>query len=303
MAAPERLKPGRPAPPGLAPDLGRAYLGWHRWLATERRLAERTLVAYEGDLGVFLAFLVEHLGRAPAVADLEALRPADFRGWLASRRQAGLEATSTARALSAVRSFFRHLERDGILSNATLVNIRTPKLPHNLPRPLSVGETMKTLVRAYDESEDDWIGARDVAVLMLLYGLGLRIGEALGLDRAQAPLAVSLLIRGKGGKERLVPVLPIVGQSVDAYLKLCPHELAPEGPLFVGVKGGRLNPRIVQRLMQRLRGALGLPRTATPHALRHSFATHLLGHGADLRSAGGRGQPGRRSDLHRHQQR
>ncbi|MDP6706354.1 MAG: tyrosine recombinase XerC [Alphaproteobacteria bacterium] len=267
-----------------APDLGAALAAWHRWLASERRLAEKTLEAYGRDVDAFLAFLTPHLGHVPALADLDRLAIADFRAWLAARRRAGLKAASTARALAAVRSLFRFLERRGELESAAILAVRTPKQPHALPKPLAVSETLQTLDQASNADGEAWVGARDGAVLMLLYGLGLRISEALALDREAAPLGEALRVVGKGGKERLVPVLAAVAEAVDTYLALCPFALQAGDPLFVGVRGGRLNPRQVQRAMQRLRAGLGLPETATPHALRHSFATHLLGAGGDLRA-------------------
>lgn len=267
----------------LTPELARALRRWLDWLEAERRLAVRTREAYRRDIRDFLAFLAEHGGEAPTLASLAGLRPADFRAWLAERQRRELKASSTARALSAVRSFFRCLERDGLAANAAVGALRSPKLPHAVPKPLGVGEAKAVLTRA-GEGGEAWIAARDAAVLTLLYGLGLRISEALDLSRDVVPFGEFLTIRGKGGKERLVPVLPIAGRAVERYLALCPHALPPGGPLFVGARGGRLGARQVQAVMQRLRGALGLEPTATPHALRHSFATHLLGDGGDLRT-------------------
>ncbi len=270
--------------PPLAGDLGRAREDWLRWLISERRLADNTVEAYRRDLSGFLSFLVEHLGGPPDLRALDGLAARDFRAWLARRHGAGLNTTSTARALSAVRGFFTFLERDGRLANAALATIRTPKRRHAVPKPLSEGEALATLEAAELDAVEPWIKARDVAVLTLLYACGLRISEALGLARGEAPLAAVLHIRGKGGKERVVPVLAAARRAVDDYVALCPHGVGADGPLFLGARGGRLNPRMIQGLMQRLRGALGLPATATPHALRHSFATHLLSAGGDLRA-------------------
>ncbi len=270
--------------PALGPDLCRAREDWLRWLLSERRLADKTIESYTRDLDGFLAFLADHLGEHPSLPALEALEARDFRAWLARRHGQGLNATSTARALSAVRGFFGFLERDGRLENAAIGVIRSPKLPHAVPKPLTEGEAIATLDAAELDGTEPWIAARDVAVLTLLYGCGLRISEALGLERSEAPLPPVLHIRGKGGKDRIVPVLPAARRAVDDYLDLSPHRITGDGPLFLGVRGKRLNPRIVQGLMQRLRGVLGLPASATPHALRHSFATHLLGAGGDLRA-------------------
>jgi len=270
-------------PAGLSPDLAEAYARWLRWLESERRLASLSLQAYSRDAAAFLAFIARHRGRAPDLELLGELAPADFRAWLAARHAGGLRATSTGRALSAVRSLFRFLERGGLAANPALMTLRSPRRPHGVPKPLTPAEAKATLAAAGGAGGPTWTGARDAAVLTLLYGLGLRISEALGLDREAAPLADTLIVRGKGGKERLVPVLAAAREAVDRYLALCPMPLPADGPLFVGARGGRLSPRSVQALMQRLRSALGLEATATPHALRHSFATHLLGAGGDLR--------------------
>ena len=213
----------------------------------------------------------------------------DLRAWLARRAADGYARTSTARALSAVRVFFRHLEREGVPVSSALALVRGPKTPRGVPRPLSEGQARAVVdLDGRSAGVPDWVARRDTAVLLLLYGCGLRIGEALGLDRADAPPAGdavgSLMITGKGNKQRVVPVLPVVAEAIADYLAACPHRLEPGDPLFVGVRGRRLQPRLVQHTMARLRGALGLPASATPHALRHSFATHLLAGGGDLRT-------------------
>lgn len=276
-----------PAPfAGIDPDLRETVQGWMRYLESERQLAEKTQEAYARDLAAFIGFLARHLGGPPGLDDLKALEPRDFRSYLAQRRKDGLTSRSLARALSAIRMFFRYLDRKGILKNDAVRAITSPKVPHGVPKPLAVD---KALALADDPSggeaadAPEWVIARDTAVLTLLYGSGLRISEALGLARGEAPVRDMLRIRGKGGKERAVPVLPVAVAAIDRYLALCPFAVSSSGPLFVGVRGKRLSPRIIQLVMARLRGALGLPETATPHALRHSFATHLLGNGADLR--------------------
>jgi integrase/recombinase XerC len=207
-----------------------------------------------------------------------------IRGFLASRRAKGVESRSLSRSLSAYRSFFRWLEREDILKNRAVLQVAGPEVPRSLPKPLTVAAAV-TVVDGGMAAELDWVTARDMAVLLLLYGSGLRISEALGLRVQDAPSAARDVIRitGKGGKERLVPVLPIAINAIERYCRLCPHPLPSDGPLFLGVKGGPLDARIIQLVMERMRAALGLPATATPHALRHSFATHLLSAGADLR--------------------
>ncbi len=268
-----------------AGDLSAAISDWQSWLEHERRASRHTLLGYGRDLAGFLDFLREHLGALPSLASLEALGPADFRAYHPARAQDGIERSSSARALSTLRGFFRFLDRRGLAKNAALAAVRTPKLPKSVPKPLSAEDAGLALTRIVELAEAPWIGKRDLAILTLLYGCGLRLSEALGLTRAEAPMKPGMLsITGKGRKTRLVPVLPAVREAIAGYLALCPHPLPAQGPLFVGVRGGPLNPRLVQRQMQRPRTLLGLAETATPHALRHSFATHLLAGGGDLRS-------------------
>jgi integrase/recombinase XerC len=268
----------------LAPDAAAAAQGWLATLRTERRMSAKTIEAYARDLGQFAAFMADHLGGAPGNAELASLTASDFRAFLARRRTQGAESRTLARQLSSLRSFYRHAERRGLFRNAALSAIRSPKLPHAVPKPLSV-EKARALTKAGQLAAEDsppWLQARDEAVLTLLYGCGLRISEALALTTAQL-VADVLTITGKGNKTRIVPLLPAARAAVARYLDLCPFALAPKQPMFRGVKGGPLNARNIQLLIARLRGALGLPETATPHALRHSFASHLLAHGADLR--------------------
>ena len=276
-------------PMPAAADLAMAVDTWLGRLANERRRSDHTIAAYRRDLDEFLRFLAEHRGGAPDLAALAALSVRDLRAWLARRAAEGRARTSTARALSAVRVFFRHLEREDVPVSSALSLVRAPRTPRGVPRPLTEGQA-KAVVdpNALSAGPPDWIARRDTAVLLLLYGCGLRIGEALTLDRAEAPAADaklhSLMITGKGNKQRVVPVLPVVAEAIDDYLAACPHRLEPGDPLFVGMRGKRLQPRLIQQTMARLRGALGLPASATPHALRHSFATHLLAGGGDLRT-------------------
>lgn len=287
MARPAALEPldlsKVPADRALADALGR----WHAQLRSERRSSDNTVSAYLRDLFAFLEFLCDHIGGTVSLDILSDLKPGDFRAWLAMRSNHGYARTSTARSLSSVRMFFRFLDREGICHNAAIGALRGPRLPRAVPKALSAPET-EDLLREIEHpnlaGEAAWVVARDSAVMLLLYGCGLRISEALSLNRADVPRDGSLTVVGKGGKARMVPVLPVVLDAMEAYLALCPHRLAADGPLFVGVRGGRLNPRVVQKRVQGLRVALGLPQETTPHALRHTFATHLLSAGGDLRA-------------------
>jgi integrase/recombinase XerC len=270
-----------------ADELADVIAGWRRWLAHERRLAERSVSAYEADLASFLAFMAEHSGGSPTLAEIGQLRATDFRAWLAWRHRRELAKSSTARAMAALRGFYRYLDRRHAIHNPALQAMRTPRFRRPLPRPLSADQAIEVTDVVGEQARETWIGKRDTAVLTLLYGAGLRIGEALGLDRRSVgpdPASLKgLQVRGKGNKERVVPILPAVGKGIAAYLQACPFPLSPDGPLFVGARGGRLQQSVVQKQVRRLRGMLGLPESATPHALRHSFATHLLAGGADLR--------------------
>jgi integrase/recombinase XerC len=271
-----------------APDLAAAVGAWLRALRDERRLSPRTLEAYGRDARQFLAFLAERFGAPAGVAEFVGLAPADLRAFLARRRAEEIDGRSLQRALSALRSLARSIEREGGGAASALGAVRAPRAARRLPRPLPVADAKAVVTTAARQGDprEPWILARDAAVLALCYGAGLRISEALSIKRRDAPTGAveALTIVGKGAKTRRAPIIAPLRQAVEDYLKLCPYALKPDGPLFVGAKGGPLSPRIVQLAMQRLRGALGLPDSATPHALRHSFATHLLARGGDLRT-------------------
>ncbi|MDP1668079.1 tyrosine recombinase XerC [Phaeovulum sp.] len=257
------------------------------WLEHRRALdgaAEHTITAYRADVAEFLGFLSAHHGDGMGLARLAEIGQGDMRAFLAHEHGRGLGARSLARRLSAVKGFIRWLaDREGFDATHVLA-ARAPRYPRSLPRPLSEDGAREVIDRAGAQAEEPWIAARDGAVLTLLYGCGLRISEALGLKGSDLPLANALRITGKGGRERIVPVLPAAATAVAEYLRLCPYRAAPEHALFRGARGGPLNPRLVALAMQRARMSLGLPATATPHALRHSFATHLLAAGGDLRA-------------------
>lgn len=267
------------------PELLAERQRWLDGLMRERRLSDNTVEAYERDTRQFLTFLTGHLAGPPRLSDIRTLRPADLRGFLAQRRKGGAGARTLGRGLAGLRSFLRYLERNGLANAAGAAAVRSPKQPKSLPKPLTDRDALTVVTSQAQLAEEPWIAARNAAVLTLLYGCGLRISEALGLKPSEFSGApTSLRIVGKGDKTRIVPLIEAAREAVATYLKLCPYPIAADAPLFLGARGAKLQPAIIQREMQKLRGALGLPETATPHALRHSFATHLLAGGGDLRT-------------------
>ena len=270
------------AAPDVAAEIGR----WLGYLGAERRMSPKTLEAYARDVGQFLDFLTQHLGGAPSLKALARLSPADVRAFMAARRSEGLSSRSLMRVMAGTRSFARFLERNGKGKVGALSAVRAPKIGKTLPKPLAIAAAKQisdTDLRD-GEAREPWVIARDAAVLGLLYGSGLRISEALSLKRKDFSKRDTITVTGKGNKTRMVPVLRQVAKLISDYVALCPIDLPADGALFVGTRGGPLSPRVVQLAMATLRGALGLPDTATPHALRHSFATHLLARGGDLRA-------------------
>ncbi|MEP0940508.1 MAG: tyrosine recombinase XerC [Rhizobiaceae bacterium] len=276
-----------------APCLTKALGQWLEHLKSERRLAEKTLDAYERDLRQFCHHLTDYLGHPARKSDFSDLKPLHMRGYLARRRDAGNGARTLARDLAGIRSFVRFLERRGEASSAGLTAMRAPRQPTTLPKPVKAEEAAQLINMDQQLHAEPWIAARDAAVMTLLYGCGLRISEGLGLtpddfhiNDPSKPKATarSLRILGKGGKTRLVPVLSVVNRAIDEYVRLCPYVLKHDQAIFRGMRGGPVQAAVVQRSMRVMRGALGLPATATPHAMRHSFATHLLGNGGDLRT-------------------
>jgi integrase/recombinase XerC len=275
----------------LTRTLEAAREAWRDWLKSERRLAGHTLIAYEHDVAAFVGFMTNYLGGPPSLQALAKLKPAEFRAWLAERARQGLARTSTARAFSSVRSFFAFLDKRGLAHNASIGAIQTPKLPRSVPKALSERDMEDLLDAAPDRERAAWLDLRDAAILLLLYGAGLRIGEALGLTKSMVEglLTASqdtLNVTGKGNKTRLVPLLPQALEALKAYRDACPYmaALGPRDAFFAGARGGPLDPAIVQKRVRDIRRALGLADSVTPHALRHSFATHLLGAGGDLRT-------------------
>jgi len=255
-------------------------------LQGERRLAEKTCEAYQRDIRDFLGFLSSYLDKTITLRDIVEVEARGFRAYLAQRRRGNrpLSPSSIQRHLSAVRTFYHYIERRWDAANSALPLIRGPRVKRPLPKAVSTAEALKIVDKPLDSPGAPWVSARNQAVLSLCYGAGLRISEALSLTGRDLPLGRQIMLTGKGGKTRLVPILPAVAQAVTEYMQQCPFQLPLEAPIFRGARGGVLRPEIVQAEVRRLRGALGLPDTATPHALRHSFATHLLAGGGDLRT-------------------
>ena len=267
-----------------AADLHAALESWHRWIAQERRMSAHTVRAYVGDVHRLIAFLSDHLGTTISIDRFSGMSIGDLRAFQAARAADKAAAVTRARGLSGIKSFCLYLDKFGIAHVPVVSKISPPKLPRYLPRPLSETDAKAVPEAAAALTDESWVGARDRALFILLYGAGLRLGEALSLNGADIPHDGWLVVTGKGRKQRRVPILPIIAEAIGDYVRACPHPIGRSDPLFRGVKGGRLNPSVADGRMQSVRGALGLPDTATPHALRHSYATHLLNHGADLRS-------------------
>lgn len=268
----------------VSPALSSALAEWLDHQRALKGAADNTLSAYQRDILGFLAFMTQYKGEAQGFGPISRISVSDMRAWMASERTRGVAARSLARSLSAVKSFYRWLaEREGFEPTAVL-STRSPKFQNKLPRPLAVDAARAMIDTVELQASEPWIALRDVAVVTLLYGCGLRISEALGLTAKDVPLPATLRIIGKGGKERLVPVIPAARTAVNAYLRDCPHPMDADQPIFRGARGGPLYPKAIQSVMAKARMQLGLPATATPHAMRHSFATHLLNAGGDLRS-------------------
>ena len=263
----------------VAPDLTEVVTKWQTWLKVEKNVSPHTFRAYNADIGQFLTFLCDHYDEEISINHLSTASLTDFRSWLSRKAMDGLMASSRARSLSGVKNFLKYLDRNGVMHNAAIGGVRTPKLPHKLPRPMEKPQAF----RLVDDTGDGWTNLRDKALFTLLYACGLRISEALNLNIADLPRDGFLRVMGKGRKERQVPTLPMVDTTLAAYRAACPFAETPDRPLFMGEQGKRLNQGVAQKTLRDLRGQLNLPETATPHALRHSFATHLLENGANLR--------------------
>ncbi|MCB1533072.1 MAG: tyrosine recombinase XerC [Alphaproteobacteria bacterium] len=266
-----------------AADLAQRLREWQDYLQYEKQVSRHTLRAYSADVTHFITFLNNHYGQSPGLNDLSNVNIRDFRAWLSRKAAEGVGNASRARSLSGVKSLLSWLDKQGIMHNSAISVLQTPKLPHKLPRPLLEGQAKDVLANAGLLAKTDWIGARNSALFTLLYGCGLRIDEALQLNMTDKPRDGALRVLGKGSKERLVPVIALVETTLEHYLELLPFAKEKDSPLFRGTRGGRLNQGVAQKAMRELRKTLGLPGNATPHALRHSFATHLLQNGANLR--------------------
>ena len=270
--------------PSLKEETNQALTCWYNYIADEKRVSKNTIEAYCKDVESFFDFLSSHIGGPISLTNLKNLVASDFRAFMASRRRSGSGPRTIARLMSSLRSLFQYLEKVDIIKNHAIHSVRIPKTPHSIPKPLSTNQANNLID---DNEKNSWVIARDNAIFLLLYGCGLRISEALELNIKDAPTEDwqdSIRVMGKGRKIREVPILPDVKKGILRYLELYPGKSDMDAPLFIGVKGGRLSPRIVQITMQRMKNSMNLPDNATPHSLRHSFATHLLQAGVDLRS-------------------
>ncbi|MDE1901425.1 MAG: tyrosine recombinase XerC [Alphaproteobacteria bacterium] len=267
----------------LADDLMDAVARWRGWMSLEKRMAAKTVESYGFDIQNLFRFLVTHRGRQLTLSMLADVTLGDLRAWLAHNAGEAIGAASRARAVAGVRSFFHWLDRTGQMHNAAVDALKMPKVARRLPRPVTEIQAQEIVIQA-EQGQDAWVGLRDRALFTLLYGAGLRLGEALGLTRGGIKRDGHITVTGKGGKQRRVPLLPVVADAVARYLAACPYALKDDDAVFVGARGDALNPAVAQRHLRALRRQLGLPDSVTPHALRHSFATHMLASGADLRS-------------------
>ena len=257
---------------------------WLETLKKIRGLSENTLISYKNDFDKFICFLNQHLSSEVTVQELKKLSKSDFRSFLSDQRNKNINSTSIARVISSLKSFFNFLLDEGEIEDSVIFTIKTPKLKKSLPRPINSELAIQTINNAVEIEKIKWVGLRNKSILLLLYGCGLRISEALNLNYSDLSDQEHLVIKGKGNKERIVPIMNYIKKNIDLYVENCPKQFEPNDPLFVGKRFGRLSPRIIQYALEKIRQNLSLPETATPHALRHSFATHLLESGGDLRT-------------------
>lgn len=268
----------------VQPDLQITIDQWLDWLTHEKRVSLHTVDGYQRDLANFFKFLAVHFGFKPGIQDLNTIEAREFRSFLSKRKSDGLKLRSLARNVSSVRSFFSYLEKNKFIENNATAMLKRPRTNKSLPKALNVKDALEAIKVPKTLAKKPWIGQRDTALFMLLYGCGLRLSEALAITKGQLEVKQSMVINGKGGKQRLVPILPAVHEAVTKYVSACPYKLTDKCLLFVGQQGKALNPGVIQRRMRQIRALMNLPNSATPHAFRHSFATHLLSGGGDLRT-------------------
>jgi len=268
----------------VKPDLEYEYNNWLNYLSNIKKLSQNSVVSYKNDLSKFFIFFQDYIEKNIGLKEIESIKISEFRSFLTYRRNSEISSNSIARNISALKSFFRFLIKNNKIKESSVFNLKSPKLKKSLPRPINVDLAIQVIKQAEEIEDEKWIGLRNKAILILLYGCGLRISEALSLNYDDVQNEDHILIKGKGEKERIVPMMPYIKKGIENYLEACPKEIISGEALFIGKRFSRLSPRIIQYALEKIRTALSLPETATPHALRHSFATHLLDSGGDLRT-------------------
>ena len=268
----------------MKPDLEYEYNNWLNYLSNIKKLSQNSVVSYKNDLSKFFIFFQDYIEKNIGLKEIESIKISEFRSFLTYRRNSEISSNSIARNISALKSFFRFLIKNNKIKESSVFNLKSPKLKKSLPRPINVDLAIQVIKQAEEIEDEKWIGLRNKAILILLYGCGLRISEALSLNYDDIQNEDHILIKGKGEKERIVPMMPYIKKGIENYLEACPKEIISGEALFIGKRFSRLSPRIIQYALEKIRTALSLPETATPHALRHSFATHLLDSGGDLRT-------------------
>lgn len=268
----------------MKPDLEYEYNNWLNYLSNIKKLSQNSVVSYKNDLSKFFIFFQNYIEKNIGLKEIESIKISEFRSFLTYRRNSEISSNSIARNISALKSFFRFLIKNNKIKESSVFNLKSPKLKKSLPRPINVDLAIQVIKQAEEIEDEKWIGLRNKAILILLYGCGLRISEALSLNYDDVQNEDHILIKGKGEKERIVPMMPYIKKGIENYLEACPKEIISGEALFIGKRFSRLSPRIIQYALEKIRTALSLPETATPHALRHSFATHLLDSGGDLRT-------------------
>ncbi len=268
----------------MKPDLEYEYNNWLNYLSNIKKLSQNSVTSYKNDLSKFFIFFQDYIEKNIGLKEIESIKISEFRSFLTYRRNSEISSNSIARNISALKSFFRFLIKNDKIKESSVFSLKSPKLKKSLPRPINVDLAIQVIKQAEEIEDEKWVGLRNKAILILLYGCGLRISEALSLNYDDVQNEDHILIKGKGEKERIVPMMPYIKKGIENYLEACPKEIISGEALFIGKRFSRLSPRIIQYALEKIRTALSLPETATPHALRHSFATHLLDSGGDLRT-------------------